>query len=56
MTRACIVRAKMLPLDEEPKPLPGPAEMETQAGNVLQPTEHKPVEADQIQVSGFPVR
>jgi hypothetical protein len=42
-----------LPSDEQPKQLPGPAEMETQAGNVLAPTEHKPEEADTFPVSGF---
>ena len=48
--------AAKLPSDEAPKPLPGPVEMETQAGNILTPTEHKPEEADTFPVSGFPVR
>lgn len=49
-------RAKMLPVDEEAKPLPGPVEMEIQAGNSFQPTHRKPEEADSIPVSGFPLR
>lgn len=48
--------AANLPSDEAPKPLPGPVEMETQAGNILTPTEHKPEEANTFPVSGFPVR
>jgi hypothetical protein len=48
--------AAKMPSDEAPKPLPGPVEMETQAGNILTPTEHKPEEADTFPVSGFPVR
>ena len=48
--------AAKLPSDEEPKPLPGPVEMETQAGNILNPTEHQPAEVDAFPVSGFPVR
>jgi hypothetical protein len=47
--------AAKLPLDETAKPLPGPVEMETQAGNILAPIEHKPEEADTFPVSGFPV-
>ena len=53
----CVFLAKeeiaKLPSDETPKPLPGPVEMETQAGNVLTPTEHRPEEADTFPVSGF---
>ena len=45
--------AAKLPSNEEPKPLPGPVEMETLAGNVLTPIEHKPEEADTFPVSGF---
>ncbi len=45
--------AAKLPSNEEPKPLPGPVEMETQAGNILTPTEHKPEEPDTFPVSGF---
>jgi len=45
--------AAKLPSDEAVKPLPGPVEMETQAGNILTPTEHQPEEADTFPVSGF---
>jgi len=48
--------AAKLPSDEPPKPLPGPVEMETQAGNILTLTEHQPAEVDTFPVSGFPVR
>ena len=48
--------AVKLPSDEPPKPLPGPVEMETQAGNILSPTEHQPAEVDTFPVTGFPVR
>jgi hypothetical protein len=49
-------RAELLPHDEDLHPLPGPVEMEMQAGNILTPTEHKPEEADSFPVSGFQVR
>ena len=48
--------AAKLPSSEALKPLPGPVEMETEAGNNLTPTEHHPAEVDAFPVSGFPLR
>jgi len=47
-------RAKLLPSDDAPKPVPGPVEMELAAGNTLAPAREKSEEADSFPVAGFP--